>query len=455
MAKQEVSERRTKRRSRVGLVLLILFLLLLGAAGFLFYSVCKAPAALDDPHMMAASAPMPAADRFRFSSTDRTVQIKVGAADIWNFVLTHAGEDFLDMVNQELSSYSLSVSGCGIQIDEKGLQLNLELYYGDLRLVAKVPCTLEAAGQHFSFKPAGVKLGVVPLPVSEYLSSVNLEFDFPLPVISSVTGIGYEQDAILITGSMREDIGSLVLPEGKMYRIAVFSEFVQPLLDAVQTDAGYGSLLAQLEQDPGSIETLYREMFALAGPENTAEYLDSRMGLTQMALPGIDYASLEATRTEMPEQVESLNAILERFFASVVSDYNGKWFTLSDGEFLKKLKPFHATNYGTGSYDALFEVLDPDAFFLVLVDAEDGFTRNTPSFDQLADETQQFTQPVDFSKTYILGCVFRSVDGDPLLMYETEVPLGDSYYHDIVIRALTEEDVNALKVPGKFGVWTD
>lgn len=454
MARKENPEKQPKRRSRVGLVLLIILLLLLGAAGFLFYSVCKAPAKLDEPQLMAASEPMPASERFRFSSADRTVQIKVEAADIWNFVLTHAGEDFLDMVNQELSAYSLSVSGCGIQIDEKGLQLNLELYYGDLRLVAKVPCTLEAAGQHFSFKPAGVKLGVVPLPVSDYLSSVKLEFDFQLPVISDVTGISYEQDAILIAGNIQEDIGSLILPEGKMYRAAVFSEALQPILDAVQTDAGYGALLAQLEQDPGSIEAIYRELFALAGAENTAEYLDSRMGLTQRVLPGIDFSALEASQAEMPEQVETLNTILERFFTSVVSDYNWKGFNLSDGEFLKKLKPFHPTNYGTGSYDALFEVLDPDAFFLVLVDAEDGFTRNTPSFDQLADETQQFTQPVDFSKTYILGCVFRSVDGDPLLMYETEVPLGDSYYHDIVIRALSEEDVNALKVPGKFGVWT-
>ena len=40
----------------------------------------------------------------------------------------------LNIINEELSAYSLSVSGCGIQLDEKGPQLNLELFYEDIRV---------------------------------------------------------------------------------------------------------------------------------------------------------------------------------------------------------------------------------------------------------------------------------------------------------------------------------
>ena len=455
MEKQETAKKQTKRRSGAGRVFLILFLLLLGAVGFLFYSVCMAPANVDDPQQMAALNPMPAAERFRFSAADRTTRIKVNASDIWNLVLNYAGEDFLDKVNQELSAFSVSVSGCGIQINENGPQLNLELFYKDFRLVAKVPCTLEASGQHFCFKPAGVKLGVIPLPVSEFLSSVNLEFDLQLPVLSHVEEISYEKGAILITGNMREDIRSLLLPERKMHRYTVFNETVQPLLDAMQTDAGYEALLAQLEKDPGSIETFYREMFLLTGSKNTEEYLELRKGTTQWILPGIDFSTLEASRTEMREREAPLNAMLEQMFSTVINNYNWKGYTLSDGEFLRMLQPFHATDYGDGSYTAMFDVLDPDSFFLVLVNAENGFIRNTPTLDQLADEHQQFTKPVDFSKTYIVGCVFRSMTGIPLLMYEIEVPTNDSYYNDIMIQVLSEEEASALQVPGKFGVWTD
>lgn len=72
----------------------------------------------------------------------------------------------------------------------------------------------------------------------------------------------------------------------------------------------------------------------------------------------------------------------------------------------------------------------------------------------MADENQQFTQPVDFNKTYILGCVLRSVDGDPFLLYDKEIHEGTHYVRSITLRPLTEDDAAALQVPGKFGVWT-
>lgn len=454
MAKRENSEGKPKRRSRVGLVFLIILLLLVGTAGFLIFTVVKGQVALDDPQAMAAAAPLSAEERFSFSAADRTVQMKVNAADIWNFVLNNAGTDFLDMVNQELSAYSLRVSGCGIQIDERGAQLNLELFYENIRLAAKVPFSLEASGQHFSLKPTGVKVGVIPLPVKDMLSSVQMEGDLQLPVISDVTEIRYEADAIVICGSMKEDIRSLIPQRRTMHRLAVFDESWQFLAAALDTEEGYTALLSYLEQSPGKIEDIYSTLFVFAGYDSMKEYLNNHMDLTQRVLPGVDFSSNEAKRAELIKQEDPLFSILERFFASVVSDYNGNDFSLSDGEFLKKLKPFHPTNYGTGSYNALYEVLNPDDFSLVLVDVENGYTEKTPVFNKLIDENQQFTQPVDYHKTYILGFVFRSAAGMPFLLYETEIQVDGTATRDLMLRVLSEEEVSALRVPGKFGVWT-
>lgn len=55
MAHKEMPEKQPKRRSRAGIVLLILLLLLIGTAGFLYYNAVKAPLDLDDPQQMAAS----------------------------------------------------------------------------------------------------------------------------------------------------------------------------------------------------------------------------------------------------------------------------------------------------------------------------------------------------------------------------------------------------------------
>ena len=453
MEQQEATVKKKKQRSKAGTILLIVFLLLAATVGFLFYSVFFAPVKPDDPQKLAAAAPMSAAERFRFSAADQTVQIKVDAADLWSLVLTYAGEDYLELINRELSAYSLSVSGCSIQIKEKGPYLKLELFYKDTRLTAKLPFTLEASGQHFCLKPAGVNLGVIPLPVEELLSSVKLEFDMKLPLISNVTAVGYEKDAILITGIMEEDIRALAQPEKKLYQTAIFNEPMQPLADALIKEESYGAMLSYLEQDPGSIEALYRDLFTLAGLDRTTDYLNRHRGLVQRLLPGVDYTTIEGAHTELNEQMEPLCAILERFFASVVSDYTGKDFQLSDGQFLRKLKPFHPDNYGNGLYDTMFEVLDPDTFFLVLVDAEDGFTDKTPAFNELADENLQFTQPVDYSRIYVLGCVFRSLDGDPFLIYETEIKVGQTRSRGFKLLPLTEDAVSTLQVPGKFGVW--
>ena len=454
MANNEETAKKPRKRSYVGIVLLILLLALIGTGGFLYYSAVKAPLVLDNPQQLAASAPMIAKDRFRVLADEQTVQMKIDAADIWSLILDNAGNDFMDIINKELSSYDLSVSGCAIHMDEDGLRLDLEIFYQEHRLIAKIPCTLEVSGQHFCLKPAGVKLGVIPLPIEKLVSSVKFEYDFPLPVISDVTGVSYEQNAILITGTMEEDVRSLLPADQTLFRLAVFCESMQPLVDSLKTEAGFKEILTHLEQHPEDIEKLYNDLFTIADSEITEAYLDSRMGLTQRFFPGIDFSDLEAARTELSEEVEPLNAILERFFSSVVSDYNGKVFHLSDGEFLKKLEPFHATNYGSGLYDTMFEVLDPDSFFLILVDVEDGFIRNTSSFYRICDENQQFTQSVDFNKTYILGCVFRSLDGEPFLLYETETHIDSTYYRNLTLQPLTEDEVSALQVPGKFGVWT-
>ncbi len=455
MEQQEKSPTQRKKHSRAGIVLLLLLLFLIGGAGFLYYSVVKAPLELDDPGKMAASVSLSPEERFRFFSEDKTLQVKMDAADIWSLILTQTGEDFLESINQGLSQYTASLSGCAIHIDEDGLRLDLELFYQDTRLVARIPFALEISGKQVSLAPTTIQLGVIPLPVEQMLANLKLQFDLNLPVISEVTQVTFEQGAILLTGTMEQDIRTLVPLDKKLYQTAVFCQSLQPLTDSLQTQAGYADLIAHLEQNPGSVEDLYRQLFLLASPEDTKAYRDSRYGLTERFFPDIDFSAVQAEQTALTEQMTELSRNLELFLTNLAGDYNDKKFRLSDGEFLLWGKPFQAAAYRQGNYGTLFEILDPDSVFLILVDAEDGFIRKTSSFYRMADENQQFTRSVDFNKTYILGCVLRSVDGDPFLMYETEITQGNTYARNIRLLPLTEKDVQELQVPGKFGVYTD
>lgn len=458
MAQTEVPEKKPKKRSKAGIVLLILFLLLAGGAGFLYYSICRAPLTLEDPLNVAASAPMSAEDRFRVCAADQTLQVKLDAADLWNLIIAHTGEDFLTVINEELSGYGLTVSGCAIGMDEEGLRLDLELFYQQTRLVAKVPCNLEVSGKHLSLFPAQVKLGVVALPIEGLFSGLKLEYDLDLPVLAEVSQVHFEPDALVLTGTM--DMDHLLPSEEILQTSAVFSETMQPLLDALQTPEGIGTVYAHLEQNPAAMEDLYRELFILADEETVAAYLDSRFGLTQRFFPGIDFAAVASEHVAFLEELNARGNTLEQLFTELVNIYNEKKFQLSGGVFLfseyawQTKEPFLVAQYGAERYAELFSQLDPESFFLILVDAEDGFIRKTSSFYRMCDENQKFTQEVDFNKTYILGCVIRSVDGDPFLLYETEVTMNNTYARNILLRPLTEEDVSALQVPETFGVWT-
>ena len=453
-------EEQKKKKSPAGIILLIILALLIGAGVYLYFSIVKAPMELDDPKALAAAAPMSAEERFAVSA-DGTAQVKLDKRDFWNLVTRYAGEDFLDTVNQELSSYGLSVTGCALRIGEEGLSLDLELLYKEKRLVAQVPCQVEMSGRRISLTPAGVKLGIVSLPVKSLLSNLKLEYDITLPVLTDVTGVLFQKDALVLTGPVEADIRALAPSEEILIQAAVFSDSMQYLADALQSEEDFSALLSDLEQDPGKLETLYRDLFNLAGPEVTEGYLDGRYGLTERFFPGIDFDAVGAEHAALAEQLTAQTNALEQLFTEVVNIYNEKRFQLSEGVFLfgknswDKKEPFHVAEYGAERYADLFALLDPESFFLILVDAEDGYIRKTSSFYRMAQEGLEFTQEADYNKTYILGCIFRSVDGEPFLMYESERHEGSTYNRVIKLQPLTEEEVSALQQEGKFGIWTD
>ena len=455
MAKYDGSEQKSKKRGRGGIVALVILLILAGAVGFLYYTIAKAPFQPDDPRKLAASEPMEVQDRFRFSAADGTARVRLDKADLWTLILANTGDDFLNKINRELSAYDVTVSGCALNLNENGPELGLELHYRDIRLVTKIPCDLGFSGKHISLTPNGVKLGVISLPVKSLLSSVKLEYDVKLPVITEVTAVSFEPGAIVLSGPMEADIRALIPQSRNLYMDAVFAGELWPLAEALHTQAGYDRMLAGLEKNPGQVEDLYRKLFVLADPKDTDAYLESRMGLTERFFPAIDFSAVKTEQAELEAQQTVLARSLEQFFTKAVNDYNEKQFRLSDGKFLYKKKPFQAAQYGGAEFEPLFQLLDPESVFLVLVDAENGFIRKTSSFYRMADEKQQFTREVDFNKTYILGCVFRGVGGEPYLLYDIEIQNTGTYVRSTKLQPLTEEEVAQLQEEGKFGVWTD
>ena len=455
MANNETKEKKSGCGSCL-LILLVFVLLIVGVVGFLAYTIVMGPLKLDDPKAMAASEPMSVGERFRFNAADGTAQVKLDKGDIWSFILEHAGDDFLDAINDEISSYSLNVSGCGIQLDEDELQLNLEVFYQEkIRLVVKAPCDLEIKNGHIVMKPTGIKLGLIPLPVDSLLSGVEVEEDMVLPVIDDVNLAGFTKDAILVTGKVDQNIQDMVAMDETFDRVTLFSESLQNIVRLMDNEEEWKNILRSFEADPASAEVFYRGIFSLSDELKRKEYLEDMDGLTLRIFPGLDLVGVKESRNDLIKELGDEFALLKDFFTDLFDDYNDKKFTLADGVFLLEDQPFHAGLYSDGKYGGLFEKLNPDEVFLVLVDTADGYNRFTDPLKKITDKKQLFTQKVDFNKVYILGCVIFAENGDAFLVYDAEVHVEGKYYlRSTTLNPLTPEEVAALQVEGQFGVWT-
>ena len=459
MERSETKKKKSGWRFFVN-ILLVFFLLIIGVAGFLVYSVVMAPMNLDDPQAMAASAPMSVDERFRFSAADGTAQVKLDKGDLWSIILDRAGEDFLDSINEELAPYALSVSGCGMDLDEEALQLNLQMHYKQIRLAVKVPCDLEINGGHMVLKPTAVKLGAIPLPVDTLLSNVKWEYDMVLPVIDNVSLTGFAEDGILLTGDVDQNIHGLVFIDEAFQRVVLFSKSMQNLVNLVQTKEEWKDVLLGFEADPAKAEEFYEGLFLLSDDVKRNIYLEKRGVFARRFFPDIDFDNITQERNNLINQFGVDVSLLKEFFTEVSDDYNDKKFKLSDGEFLLNNQPFHAGQYNEEKYGKLFEELDPDRVFLVLVDAKNGYISDTVPLKRMVDKKQQFTQEVDFNKPYILGCVVFAESGDPFLLYDAQIEVisytgkPSSVLRRTILHPLTQENVETLQVPGKFGVWT-
>lgn len=459
MTRQEVTEKKPKKRFGVGKVLLILFLLLLlvlaAAVGYPYYCLFHAPFVPDDPQALAAAAPMEAGERFRVSAQDHSIQLRLDKRDIWSLLLSYAGNDFLDLINEETSEYGISVSGCAIHMDRKDMWLDLEVHRNGKRLTAGILLDLQFRGWEMILKPAGLKVGLFKIPVEFLPDELKLEQEVVLPVLTEVTQVGYEKDAILLTGDPEPDVRSLMPSGDILERALIFCKDYQSLTDALFDPAGFSGILPHLEEHPEEMQELYRGLFTLAEPQVTEDYLEERGDLTQRFFPGIDFSALAREQEILDEQLRVQYITLKKFFTNAVNEYNPNRLRIIDGVFIYEEEPFRADLFEYRKYGTVFEVLDPEAAFLMVVDAEDGFIRKTPAFGELVDKAQAFTREVDFEKPYILGLVLRSVDGDPYVMYETELTVDGLYVREPKLRLLTEDAVKALQVPGKIGVWTD
>ncbi len=439
----------------MGIFLLLLLLILVGGVGYLFIDTV----AVDDPATMAAQPPMPASQRFVFDAAKETAQIKLEKSDLWWLLLPEMEENLLEDVNRELEKYHLSVTGYGLDITKKGVCIDLEAMYQSVRLPVHIMTSLDFDASGVSLTLTKAKLGLFRLPVGKLLNAVDERIDLDWPVVTDITDVTYQQDTILLTGTVTQDLLSCVREACQNDAIGWFSTSHQALFRAAREEEGFRELLPGLEQDPGSIEALYQDLFALSEVFEYEIFMDATRNLSHRLFPGIDYAAWETENHSVREEWTSYNAMVDKLVTQVSKGFNNRRFNLKNGEFYVGNSAFDVLGHFTGDMaqemQQLFQVIDRDKFHLVLVGSINGYALKSPALNSICSKDQQLTQELNRKEAYPVGCVFQGINGEYFLRYESMRISGRDNQISKFLKtiALSEAEYDSLVQEGKIGVW--
>lgn len=441
----------------IGIIVLILLLLISG--GILLIVTDRV--SIDDPAALAAQAPMPAAQRFAFDAAKETVQISLDKSDLWWLLLPEMEDSILEDVNRKLENYDLSVTGYGFDITEDGVYIDLEAMYRFIRLPVHILTSLDFDASGFSMTLSKVELGPFRLPVEMLLSSVDVRLDVDWPVASDITNVDYRKETVLLTGTLTQELFSCVQEACKNDAIGWFSTSHQEVFRAARMADGFRELIPGLEQDPGSIEALYRDMFTMALVYEYEDYMEQTRNLSHRFFPGIDFDAWETESNAVRSQWVFCDVMMDKMVEQVSNDFNNRRFRLKDGAFYLRNSEFDALHYFDSDtamkIEQLFHVIDQDKFLLVLVDSADGYAAKSPVLNGICAWNQELTQELNRNKAYPVACVFQGKNGAYCLRYESvEISengsQGTKAFKTVI---LTEAEYDSLIQEGKIGVWVE
>ena len=441
------------------IILLVILLIIGGSFGFLYYTITTNTVAIDDPAVLAAQAPMPASQRFVFDAAKETAQIRLEKSDLWWLLLPELDENLLENLNRELENYQLSITGYGFHITPKGICIDLEAMYQSVRLPVHILTSLDFDPSGFSLTLTKAKVGAVRVPAAGLLRSVEARVDVDWPVVSDITDVAYQQDAVVLTGTLTQDMLSPVRDACRNDAIGWFSTGHQAVFRAARAADGFRELLPGLEQDPGSIETLYHGLFTLAEEHEYESFMEQSRNLPHRFFPGIDYAAWKTENDAVRAEWTYYDSLVDDLVTRVSKDFNYRRFSLKNGEFYLRNSVFDVLKAFTGDtaqeMEQLFHILDPDKFHLVLVGSINGYSKNSPILSQICGKNQQLTRELNRNEAYPVGCVFQGVNGEYFLRYESIriSGAGNQMSKWLKTVTLTEEEYASLIQDGKIGVW--
>ena len=270
------------------LAILLLVIVLLAAALFVWISVAnkKADFESDDVSAYVNAEPLTDGERYTFSADADTVTMAFDKRDVYWYLTAKYGKDFAEGIIEDFAAEGMQLKGMAISLEEGEVVLQAKVGYGILALNIRIPCTFRYDGSAFVLQPESISaLGIdFTKLVGEELSDLQMEIPFEYLILDSVDSVEVSNGCIRFTGPLmvrymgmaregftKEELAGMLDDSRCSYAANILYKYTE---DPAEGKYYWMSLL---EEDPSLYTTIFEQLLSMISPQTFGGfYLNDR-----------------------------------------------------------------------------------------------------------------------------------------------------------------------------------
>ncbi len=402
-------------------IFLILLLLLLAFAGYVYFRSSRQIVENDDVKDLLQQEPMDIADRYVVDEEGNLV-CRLDKSDLYYYLEKSYGAGAMDQMIRDLEKETgLDVEA--FRIDPEEPSVSLAARYRKLRFAADLIPEITVNSGTLDLSVSGIRVAGITIPAKwiRQLDDVSFAVKIDPPFLKEVRSVSFEDGTLSLHGPLDTSFLDAVDPDqGYDKPLTYYINDYREILDAgavLSKDASKAAEIFLNGVKEKGFRTVIDDYFHVAYPGRSRELM-MHHDLSQRFLT--EYMDVEFLNLFHPiavyanESAHNIELLTDRVYRAFPTNM----VTIREGQFYYHDDPFTYDDFLFLGWDEVYgKLLDPDTFRLVLIDDEQAFKGNTAKISKYVDDLSSIKDPADPDKVYTLGFVFKTRTGQPLLAY--------------------------------------
>lgn len=469
--------------SAIGIILLTLLVLLVGAVGYLIISMNNASLSVDDVDAYVEAEPMAPEERLSFDESGN-VTMKLDKSDVYWYYRNEKGEDFDEQFRDIAESAGLGFKGCGLTLVPGGVFVDVDMSFFSIPIRFSLPSSLRYTDKEIVLHPEAVKLGKIVLPLTlleELVDEIDflderIDFDeddmdirlsYKPAFLNGIDSLEPGLDCLVLKGRMNADFLEKCDRGYNTYNLAYYrflckgygmaENIVESRIES--REAAEKVFFGYLSEDPGLLDDVLYELLCFMDQSEASEYVPN--------LENHQFACRIADVFSRMEEVEK-HRILQADYNEnkknwdilinkMADDYNRSRFKAKEGELLYNGQPFDVVEYMANDW-LLYECLiDPEDYTYALVDYDGARDPKNPALKKIFTDTAEIPEGLNPDAGYPLALIIKGMDGGYWAGFRTHVTRvthADSNADDYLqLYKLSEEMTETIMNSETVPVW--